>query len=613
MSRAHLTPRAPTGLQWIQPFVDVGVLNAVDLGFAQLVHQNLADRSIRPADQRMVVLAAALAARAPQRGHVAVDLAQVAATAAVDSPPLRSQSGDIPGLTVADLPWPDPTKWVKTLQTQLDKGRLDGIVRGPQAPLGLGLPVELMVYDRGLLYLERYYSYEFSVKKALSDLAGSQTLPASLSNAAARDTLDELFEDSGPQRAAAEHAISHRLTVIAGGPGTGKTYTLTRVLAALLSADPQPRIGLAAPTGKAASRMKDAIGEATDELDSGLAETLRGVEASTIHRMLGWNDGIRFRHNRSNPLPFDVVVIDEVSMVSLPLMGRLVEAIGPSTRVILVGDPYQLASVEAGAVLGDITGSTGRVAQSVRTLTDARRFTTDSGIAVMAEAIRHGDADRVVEVLDSPAFADVERLDPDQTHELLNSTIASGVEAMHAALDGDAKKALALGSATKFLCATRRGDNGRDEWQKRIETGVRSLVDNYHFRGRWYVGRPIIATSNDYVLRLFNGDTGVVVKSANGRMVVFPDADNSEPLNPAQIGEFDTWWAMTIHKSQGSEFPHAVVALPEPGSPILTRELLYTGVTRAKNQVTVIATEAAVREAVSTRIRRASGLARMLS
>ncbi|MFW2380530.1 MAG: AAA family ATPase, partial [Acidimicrobiales bacterium] len=388
MSRHHLTPVVHQDLQWMQPFVETGVLQTVDIAFATFVHQLLGD-SLRRSDHRMIVLASALASRAPQQGHVAVDLGRIAETAAVDTVVPRRREGEAPAPSIDDLEWPDPVKWRRCIARSIAKPNLDGVIRDQNPTLG---STALMVYDNDLLYLDRYYLYEAAVAHSLKDLAmrpspGLHQVP----------DLDGLFPSGGDQAAAARHALAHQLTVIAGGPGTGKTFTLTRTLAALLEASAEPlRIGLAAPTGKAASRMKEAIKDASLSLDHGTAEALQVLEPSTIHRLLGYRDGIRFRHDRSHPLPLDVVVIDEVSMVSLSLMGRLVDAIGSDTRLILVGDPSQLASVEAGAVLGDITSSRGPVGESVVTLTTTHRFGTTSGIGRLAEAIEAGDAGRTM-------------------------------------------------------------------------------------------------------------------------------------------------------------------------------------------------------------------------
>ncbi len=606
MSRTHLGPVVSQNLSWIQPFVEAGVLNAVDIAFATFVDELLND-SLGPKDDGMVVLAAALASRAPQRGHVAVDLNRIADTASVDSPSPRGGGVEPPPPSIEELPWPDPVQWRRCISRHIGKPVFDGIIRDRNPTLG---STALMVFDNDLLYLDRYYLYESAVAQSLKELAA---IPGP--SAEAEQNLLTLFPDGGDQLDAARHALAHQLTVIAGGPGTGKTFTLTRILAALHEASTAPlRIGLAAPTGKAASRMKEAIKAATGSLSSATSNALRVLEPCTVHRLLGHRDGIRFRHDRSHPLPLDVVVIDEVSMMSLSLMGRLVDAIGPGTRVILVGDPSQLASVEAGAVLSDITDSRGPVGRSVVTLQTTHRFDQASGIARLSQAIRAGNAEETISVLRSFEFPDVVLVDPDDAGAVTEEAAALGVASLNDALCNDAASAMARNSALKVLCATRQGFNGRDDWQHRIETAVRSQVDNRAVTGRWYVGRPVIVTTNDYLLKLFNGDTGVVIKTeGNQRAVVFPDSANPTPLQPAQIGRLDTWWSMTIHKSQGSEFDHAVVALPAWGSPVLTRELLYTAVTRAKDRVTVVAAEDAIRQAVETPVRRASGLTKMLA
>ena len=592
----------------MQEFIDAGLLRSVDIAFAQLVDE-LLDESLSRGRRRMVVLGAALASRAPQRGHVGVDLATIATSASIDSP--RSADGD-QRPAIDQLPWPDPKKWKNAFTKMLKAHQLTGVVRTGQ-PLLPNAPRSLMVFHNGLLYTDRLFSYEETVHRALKGLASNTRSTGDLLTAGIEGSLDTLFPHGGAQANAARHALTHRLSVIAGGPGTGKTYTITRILAALTSIE-SPKIGLAAPTGKAAGRMKEAIAAASQELGAEVAGRLGDIQASTIHRMLGFRDGIRFAHDQANPLPFDVVVIDEVSMVSLPLMGRLLAAIGPSTRLILVGDQYQLASVEAGAVLGDITSSGAFADSTVVTLTDSRRFDDSSGVGRLTRAIHRGDDDEVMAILDDPSISDVRRVDPSDADGVAELVITKGCDALERAQANDASGALELGGATKVLCATRRGQNGLDQWQKRIEIGVRSRVNHRDFRGSWYVGRPLIVTANDYLLGLFNGDTGVVVRSPSGaRVVEFPDSDNTEQLNTAQLGDFETWWAMTIHKSQGSEFPHAVVCLPEAGSPILTRELLYTGVSRARTEVTVVADEVAIRAAVTTPIRRASGLAQMLA
>ncbi len=608
MSRSHVTPPAPRLVQFLQPFIDAGVLETVDVAFANFIAEQL-NGALKGKQERMVVLAAALAARAPQHGHVGVDLGSIATTAAVDSPAPQRRENETPPPQVADLPWPNDREWLQLFRTLVKRSRIPEILTDGASPLLTNLPKQPLVFHNGLLYLQRYFNYEESVSTALNTMLRSAPT-ATIIDPHSVAVLDSSALEPA-QRVAADHALSHRLTVLSGGPGTGKTFTITRILAALLAGNPELRIRLAAPTGKAAGRMKEAIQAAATDLPEAAAH-LAGTEAVTLHRLLGRGDGIRFWHGVDRPLPLDVVVVDEVSMVSLPLMSRLLSAIGAHTKLILVGDPFQLASVEAGAVLGDITASGGEIRRAIVTLTATKRFETNSGIALLATAIRHGDAQAALDVLADPGYPDVTLVDPDHRQPVLDLVVGAGKASLVAALQGDAIRAAAFANDVKVLCATRRGSNGRDFWQKQIESAVLVGAREAAFRGRWYVGRPVMVSANDYLLNLFNGDTGVVIQRGRQRAVMFPDSANPQPLAPAQLGAVDTWWAMTIHKSQGSEFSHAVVALPEPGSPILTRELLYTGVTRAQKQVTIVGTSESIQIAITHPIRRATGLERLL-
>ncbi|NNF53896.1 MAG: exodeoxyribonuclease V subunit alpha [Acidimicrobiales bacterium] len=608
MSRSHITPPAPNAVRFLQPFVDAGVLETVDVAFANFITEQL-NGVLKGKHQRMVVLGAALAARAPQHGHVGVDLGTIATTAAVDSPTVPVRENETPPPQVSDLPWPEGEDWLNLFRTMVRRARIPEILTDGASPLLPSLPKQPLVFHNDLLYLQRYFNYEESVSTALNSLLRSAPAASTLDPESVAVLNSSALEMA--QRVAADHALSHRLTVLSGGPGTGKTFTITRILAALLAGNPELRIGLAAPTGKAAGRMKEAIQAAAAELPDA-ASNLAGTEAVTVHRLLGRGDGIRFQHGPDRPLPLDVVVVDEVSMVSLPLMSRLLSAIGANTKLILVGDPFQLASVEAGAVLGDITGSGGRIQKAIVSLTATKRFEARSGIAFLADAIRHGNAELALDLLADPLHPDITLVHPHHRRQVLDLVVTTGKLSLDAALEGDAVRAATLANDVKVLCATRRGPNGRDIWQKEIEGAVLAGVTETAFRGRWYVGRPVMVSANDYLLNLFNGDTGVVIQSGKQRAVIFPESANPQPLAPAQLGMVDTWWAMTVHKSQGSEFQHAVVALPEPGSPILTREMLYTGVTRAQHQVTIVGTAESVQAAIRQPIRRATGLARLL-
>jgi exodeoxyribonuclease V alpha subunit len=472
-----------------------------------------------------VALAAALAVRGPRLGHVYVDLATIRDTATVDA----EEPVDL-----AALPWPDD--WI------------EAVARSPL--VGDGRPLRL---EGTALYLDRYWREERQV---------------------ARDLL----------------ALGDRLEVIAGGPGTGKTTLVARKLARMLEEGADASlVALAAPTGKAAARLTEAVHEE--------GPALLALEASTLHRLLGWRPGShsRFRHDRANRLPHDVVIVDETSMVSLSLMARLVEAVRPDARLILVGDPGQLTSIEAGAVLGDIVAAS----KDIVVLDRVHRF--GGAIAEVAGAIRRGDADATIEALAGITWT----TDPDAVRE---GAVACFRAVAEAAREGDGLRAIQALGGFRILCAHRRGPHGVTGWTERVERWL--AHDGLAADGEWYAGRPLLVTENDYGLGLYNGDTGVVIADGDGRLrAVFERGE----FSPTRLGAVDSVYAMTVHKSQGSQFDTAAVLLPDAASPILTRELLYTAVTRARNELILVGDEAAVRAAVGRPVARASGLAARLS
>ena len=420
------------------------------------------------------------------------------------------------------------------------------------------------------------------------------------------------------------------VSIVAGGPGTGKTHTVARLLAvAHRMAEAEGRIldvALAAPTGKAAQRMRDAVRAEVSGLVSrgavseGVGRILAATDATTIHRLLGWLPGPRFTHDSQNPLPCHLVVIDETSMVSLPLMARLLDGLRPEARLVLVGDPYQLASIEAGTVLGDLVGPAGEpgadagpgspLAGRVTVLRRMHRFGADSSIAAVAESIRRGDADAVVDLLGAghPDVQWVLDTDRDGVARVGEQLVEAGVDLATSALRGEVDDALSAAGRIKLLAATRHGPLGLYDWDEKIEAGVGARLPQLRKARRWFVGRPVIVTGNDRVNRVANGDVGVVVSTAGGMEVALLSEGGVRMLAPSTLDRVESWWAMTIHKSQGSEFPSAVVSLPPAGSPILTRELLYTAVTRARDQLTVVGSETSIRSAVDRPVARASGL-----
>jgi exodeoxyribonuclease V alpha subunit len=385
---------------------------------------------------------------------------------------------------------------------------------------------------------------------------------------------------------------------------------------------PSPIVALAAPTGKAATRLAEAVhGEAlTMDVEPAVRDALLATTASTLHRLLGWQPGnrTRFRYDVRNQLPHSVVIVDETSMVSLSMMARLLSAVRPEARLVLVGDPRQLASVEAGAVLGDIVGpatSTGStLASGIVMLRKVHRF--EGGIAAVAQAIEAGDSDGVMAAIaaatENVTWIDADpSVDPRTAPELadVRSAIAGAAAAVvDAASAGDGEAALKRLRTVQLLCAHRRGPFGATRWRAEIEHWLRAVMPG-HGSVAWYPGRPLLVTENDYGLGVFNGDTGVVIDAGGGRLrAVFERRGGILEVRPTRLASVESLYAMTIHKAQGSQFGSVIVVLPESTSRVLSRELLYTAVTRAQAHCTIVASEAAIRAAVDRPIARASGL-----
>jgi exodeoxyribonuclease V alpha subunit len=603
--------RALAAPEPLRAFNDAGVLAAAD------VHVALRLTALAGEADANVLLAAALAVRGPRLGHVYVDLATIAEQAAVDA--------DEP-VELSALPWPAVGAWASALTSSaiVATGEDDG------AP---GRPLRLIGTH---LYLDRYWREETRVA---ADLRAFGEGPApEVDGELLAEGLTRLFPRDADerQRLAAATAAKRRLTVVAGGPGTGKTTAVARILALLFeqaAGAPQPLVALAAPTGKAAARLEEAVHAEARALEVAHAvrEQLLALDGSTLHRLLGWRPGShsRFRHDRSNHLPHDVVVVDETSMVSLSLMARLVEAVRPGARLILVGDPGQLTSIEAGAVLGDIVGPAaegsrpasargprrgvtggGSIGDAIVVLDRSHRF--GPGIAAVAEAVRGGDAGATLKALrEHPGEVTWIPIDvaaqPEELAVVREQAVAAGMAVATAAAAGDSGAALQAIGAFRVLCAHRRGDHGAQAWRARVESWLAAAVEGFAGQGEWYVGRPLLMTENDYGLRLYNGDTGVVVAGPDGRPAAAFER-HEQLISTARLEAVETVYAMTIHKAQGSQFDTAVVLLPPATSPILTRELLYTAVTRARTRLVVAGTEDAIRAAVARPVARASGL-----
>lgn len=528
-----------------------------------------------------VILAAAACLAELRRGSVCVVL---------DDPPQWEATEDA-------VAWPRPDEWLTALA---DSPLVSVAEAAADSPLRL--------VDRRL-YLQRYWQDQEVIRTAV--------VAAGPGAGYAQDAVDEavatMFAD-GDRPAAPEQiravqaAVRSRVTLLAGGPGTGKTWTVARILAVLAALSGRElRVAVAAPTGKAATRLQDAISK---ESPAAAPQWIRELQPSTIHRLLHRWPGSheRFRFNRDNPLPFDVVIIDEMSMVSLPLMARLLEAIDQETRVILVGDPNQLASVEAGAVFGDLVRMR---TEGEGLVTLAENFRFSGQLKVLADAVRLGEVDAAIEALRMPGgnVEFIETADPRSAYRAVRADVVAQARDLDArARAGDAAGALGALETFRVLCAHRQGRQGVAHWSGLID-GWSSRATGRTLDGDpWYAGRPLIVTRNDYDAEVFNGEVGVVVRR-DGRLVVVIDKGDDKPeFAPTQLNDVETLHAMTVHKAQGSQYRSVTAVLPPADSPLLTRELLYTAITRAQERVRIVGTVEAVRAAVGREVRRASGL-----
>ena len=629
-------------------WVELGWLRQLDRHFAIF----LAERD--PDDDPLLWLAAALASHQVGRGHVCLSLSRVleAPRSALSLPPLEEGNDAAQAVVLPEslLEGVTPQRWAAVLAAS-------SIVALAGEASGLATP---LVLDGERLYLRRYWQAESGVAAHLRQRLGQ---PLAVADELA-EQLAALFagnqregDDPDWQRVACALALRQRLTIISGGPGTGKTTTVTRLLALLqqqsLARDGEAlRIRLAAPTGKAAARLSESIAGAVGRL--AVPAAVRDAipqEAQTLHRLLGARPDTRhFRHHAEAPLSLDLLVVDEASMVDLEMMAALLEAMPADARLILLGDKDQLASVEAGSVLGDLCAGAGvgdgtgyseslrdylqavageplpaaaetnPLADHVAMLRKSFRFRADSGIGALARAANAGDGRGFVQVL-KDGFQDLATLDIDAT--AFERAVVSGYRELFEALRAGASPSaiLALQSRFQVLCALRRGPWGVEGLNERIaralwQQGWISRTDG------WFAGRPVMVTHNDPQLGLYNGDLGLTLPDEGGRLrVCFPQGDGVRQVLPSRLDAAATAFAMTVHKSQGSEFEHVLFALPARANPIVTRELIYTGITRARSRLTLALAktqprggndERMLRDAVARRVVRDSAIAERL-
>ncbi|MCG2593439.1 exodeoxyribonuclease V subunit alpha [Ramlibacter sp. XY19] len=649
-------------LEQLARWVEAGWLRDLDQAFAAFLAREAPD-----ADP-LLLLAAALASHQLGRGHACLELAATLADAAATLalPPEDSESIEP---TPADLL---AKVSLKKWQQALAHPRLVGAGAG-NTPL---------VLEGTRFYLRRYWQHERTVQEAIA-LRLSQVQKAAPDGRALRAALDALFRpvangETDWQKVACALAARQGFSIVTGGPGTGKTTTVVKLLAvlqhlALGEGGGRLRIRLAAPTGKAAARLNASIAGTVQGLPlAGLpdAETLRAAiptEVTTVHRLLGSRPDTRhFRHDARNPLPVDVLVLDEASMVDLEMMAAVLLALPAQARLVLLGDKDQLASVEAGAVLGAlcrradaghytqvtrdwVLAATGEripdalldadgapLDQAVTKLRKSHRFTTASGIGRLADAVNAGDIAGVRKLERDPpadiAFATLGSDDaalrrlvlegPQSYRHYLEVMGAQQppLNAQRPAFDAWAAQVLAAYGAFQLLCAVRKGPQGVERLNQRVAAMLHH-AGLLRAAGGWTLGRPVMVTRNDYALGLMNGDVGITLalpQEVDGVVdwklrVAFAASDGSAGIRwvlPSRLQAVETVFAMTVHKSQGSEFAHAALVLPDRMSRVLTRELVYTGITRAKQRFTLAqAGDAAVlEEAVTRRMERAGGL-----
>lgn len=657
-------------LQQIDTWVARGWLRALDRALAKFILEQ------DPQAQASVLLAAAMTSHQLGRGHACLDLAATLAAPdfVLSLPPEGEEGSTLPSQWLQGL---DAAQWRQALAASTLVEDSDARQDAPERPL-------VLVGQR--LYLRRYWNYECSIAQALS--ARLSVAPVTPDNLASR--LDELFpprseaeraQGSNWQKIACALAARGNFSVITGGPGTGKTTSVVRLLGLLqtpaVESGKPLRIRLAAPTGKAAARLSESIGKEVRALP--VSDAVRAeipTDVSTLHRLLGSRPNSRnFIHQRDKPLELDVLVVDEASMIDLEMMACVLDALPQAARLILLGDKDQLASVEAGSVMGDLCreaekgdynaqtaqwlsthsgetlvdpelqmaeGAGAPLEQQTVMLRRSWRFDPQKGIGRLAKLINKKQAVEARHVLEQPseqlfnllvrgeqdaALSDLaidgNRNAPGYRHyleQLRNLRPAADTQWDSELWAGWAGKVLSAFDQFRLLCALRRGPWGVEGLNQRVATQLRrrGLLDSDH---GWYEGRPVLVTRNDYSLNLMNGDIGIAlwVPGPDGALalrVAFPRNDGSGGVRfvmPSRLVEVETVFAMTVHKSQGSEFSHTALVLPDALNPVLTKELLYTAITRAREWFSLAETHPGVFEgAVGRNVQRTSGLALQL-
>ncbi len=569
----------------------------IDLQLAKFVY--------RQADEHGLIAAmtALLAGHEQSKGHICVNFEDFACR-------IPEEFRDA-GL---EFSFPDQSKWSEALLKS-------GTASSPEefSPL---------VIEGGRVYLQRFWRFERQAADRI--IARSESRPSGI-NVRTGQLIDILFADEGcvEQRRAAEIAVTGKFTVIAGGPGTGKTTTVARILYIMLDINPEAVIYITAPTGKAAARLNESIDNSIAKIRGSLEKenpelvneaafaSLSRMTGMTIHRLIGIGyDSQPPRYNQENLLVCDAVIVDEASMIDTSLMSLLMAALPDSSSVVMLGDRDQLASVEAGSVMADICSSAftpeSRLAGKAVLLSKTWRFTKDSGIGRLSELITSGSAEDVCDILYSGTDPQVSAADVPRVEIEAEIAVPALEWFSSYSRSCDDLRALELYAGFRILSPLRRGWAGVDELNSLVERAL-AAEGFIPGRSRFYENRPVIITRNDYYSGLFNGDSGIVRQTGDGPKVCFQSGPGSvRMINPSLLPQHETAYAMTVHKSQGSEFDHVVLVLPEEQSGIMTRELIYTAVTRAKKSVRILGSPEVLKASLERRISRASGLAEKL-
>lgn len=573
------------------------------------------------AGEDAVLLASVLASYFYRQGDVCIRLDKLAG-----QPLFTNAEEDV------SLQAPSFEEWVAALEKS-------SVVGGPDT-------FRPLIWDgKKRLYLQKLWYYE--------DRLFRQILEKSSIDEAAIDYklltlgLQQLFPKSEQpvdwQKIAAITAVRSQFSVISGGPGTGKTSTVVRILALLAQQAVKNQqhlsIALAAPTGKAAARLQQSILQARESIPiSEEALKIIPVKAKTIHQLLGASrHSAKLKYHAENPLPVDVLIVDEASMIDQALMSKLMDALLAKTKVILLGDKDQLASVEAGAVLGNICGkatntisdeladylteiglevpdeivseSPQKLTDNITLLTKNYRFKDESGIAELAAVVNTGNHSEAQEILTKNRFSDISLSIPEHFETIEEKSVTSVSRFLKSASQRGSVDSMFSEFATEqILCAHRKGPYGVAHLNARIEH-ILKRKGTIPANKTWYPGRPVIINQNNYGLGLYNGDIGIcLVDKSNRPEVVFQREDTLVRYAPSRLNNFDLAYALTIHKSQGSEFDSIMLILPDQPSQLITRELLYTAITRARQRVEIVGSAKTFEQGVKKRVERTSGL-----